>query len=150
MPKLRIENTPAVPAGWKYGQAHPSSWLESQSEEVNYLEVIHQLKLVGMVMTSDLTWHAHVQYTVGRINRILWQLTRFKQFGASREKLKTFYILKIRSILMFGSVCFHSSLSGELSQTLELQQKRSCAIILGQQYRSYDHATRQFRGADGK
>ena len=98
------------------------------------------VKLVGMVITSDLTWHAHVQYTVGRVNKILWQLTRFKQYGASRDKLKIFYILKIRSILMFGSVCFHSSLSGELSQTLELQQKRSFAIILGQHYRSYDHA----------
>ena len=42
---------------------------------------------------------------------------------------------------MFGSVCFHSSLSSELSQKLELQQKRSLAIILGPQYRSYSHAT---------
>ena len=140
MPQLRIENNPAVPAGWKFGQPRPSSRLESQDEDVNFIEVIHQLKLVGMVITSDLTWHAHVQYTVGRINKIIWQLTRFKQYGASQEKLKIFYILKIRSILMFRSVSFHSSLSSDLSQILELQQKRSFAIILGQQYRNYDHA----------
>ena len=41
---------------------------------------------------------------------------------------------------MFGSVCFHSSLSSDLSQKLELQQKKSFAIILGNQYRSYQHA----------
>ena len=41
---------------------------------------------------------------------------------------------------MFGSVCFHSSLSQELSQKLELQQRRSLAVILGSQYRSYRHA----------
>ena len=34
---------------------------------------------------------------------------------------------------MFGAVCFHSSLSKELSERLELQQKRSLAVILGYQ-----------------
>ena len=41
---------------------------------------------------------------------------------------------------MFGSVCFHSSLTQELSQKLELQQRRSLAVILGSKYRSYRHA----------
>ena len=41
---------------------------------------------------------------------------------------------------MFASVCFHSSLTSELSQKLELQQKRSLAVILGSRYRSYSQA----------
>ena len=41
---------------------------------------------------------------------------------------------------MFAAVVFHSSLTTELSQKLELQQKRSLAVILGTQYRSYNHA----------
>ena len=104
------------------------------------LEVIHSLKLVGLVVTSDLSWHSHIKYTVGRVNSKLWQLIRFKQLGAAEDKLVTFYILKIRSILMFGAVCFSSSLSSELSQTLELQQKRSLAIILGSRYKNYNNA----------
>ena len=114
---------------------------ELQLKDGSYLEVIYQLKLVGLVVTSELTWTAHVDYTVKRVNKVLWQLTRFKQIGATQDKLLTFYKLKIRSILMFGAVRFHSSLSIQLSQLLELQQKRSLAIILGSQYRSYDHAT---------
>ena len=106
----------------------------------DFLEVIYDLKLVGMVVTSDLTWHKHIEYTIKRVNSVIWQLTRFKQNGATQDKLKTFYVLKIRSILMFGSVCFHSSLSSELSHKLELQQKRSFAIMLGTRYRSYQHA----------
>ena len=51
----------------------------------NYLEVIYQLKLVGVMITSDMTWQAHVDYTVKRVNGKLWQLVRFKQLGASRE-----------------------------------------------------------------
>ena len=106
----------------------------------NYLEVIYQLKLVGLVITSELSWEEHVQYTVSRVNKIIWQLSRFKKLGASRDKLITFYVLKIRSILMFAAVCFHSSLNNELSHKLELQQKRCLAVILGPQYRSYANA----------
>ena len=113
---------------------------ELQLEEGSFLEVIYQLKLVGLVITSELTWSAHVDYTVNRVNKVLWQLTRFKQLGAAQDKLITFYKLKIRSILMFGAVCFHSSLTIQQSQQLELQQRRSLAIILGSQYGSYEHA----------
>ena len=48
-------------------------------EEGTYLEVIYELKLVGLVVTSDLTWTAHVDYTVARVNRVVWQLTRFRR-----------------------------------------------------------------------
>ena len=41
---------------------------------------------------------------------------------------------------MFGAVCFHSSLTIQQSQLLELQQRRSLVIILGSQYRNYDYA----------
>ena len=109
------------------------------SDGVN-LEVIYQLKLVGIVISSELTWNEHVDYTVSRVNGVLWQLVRFKNLGAPTDKLILFYILKIRSILMFGSPCFHSSLTQELSQKLELQQKRSLAVILGSQYRNYRNA----------
>ena len=41
---------------------------------------------------------------------------------------------------MFGSVCFHSSITNDQSQRLELQQKRSLACILGSNYCSYSKA----------
>ena len=113
---------------------------ELSVEKDTYLEVIYSLKLVGLVITSDLCWQAHVNYTITRVNKVLWQLTRFKQLGASTEKLVVFYILKIRCILMFGSACFHSALTSEQRERLELQQKRSLAIILSSNYRNYEHA----------
>ena len=64
----------------------------------------------------------------------MWQLLRLKQMSAPKEKLIEFYILKIRSILMFGAVCFHSSLTAEQSQLLERQQLSCLATILGSEY----------------
>ena len=44
---------------------------------------------------------------------------------------------------MFGAVCFHSSLTLEQRNCLELQIKRSLVIILGSNYRSYSQARSQ-------
>ena len=41
-------------------------------EEGSYLEVIYKLKLVDLVITSDLRWEEHVIYTIGRVNKTLW------------------------------------------------------------------------------
>jgi hypothetical protein len=114
----------------------PSLYLEKDSN----LEVIYQLKLVGIIITSDLSWQGHMDYTLSRVNKSIWQLVRFKQLGAPREKLITLYTLKIRSILMFGAICFHSSLTLEQSAKLELQQKRCLAVILGTDYINYSNA----------
>ena len=109
-------------------------------KEGEYLEVIYSLKLVGIFTNSELTWNDHIEYTVKRVNSVIWQLTRFKRVGADRDSLIKFYILEIISIIMFGAICFHSSLTQEDSRKLELQQKRSLACILGLEYRSYSHA----------
>ena len=92
------------------------------------------------MLTNDLSWGMHIDYTIKRVNKVIWQLIRFKQIGAPRDKLITFYILKIRSILMFGSVCFHSALTQEQRRMLEVQQKKCFIIILGTQYQSYQKA----------
>ena len=33
-------------------------------EEGEFLEVVYELKLVGLVVTSCLTWEEHIKYTV--------------------------------------------------------------------------------------
>ena len=70
----------------------------------------------------------------------MWQITWLKRLGALQEKVITLYILKVRSVLMFGAVTFHSSPTQELSRKLELQQKKALEIILGSQYNSYNNA----------
>ena len=41
---------------------------------------------------------------------------------------------------MFGAICFHASLNLDQRHQLELQQKRSLIIILGNDYKSYNQA----------
>ena len=84
------------------------------------MEVIYELKLVGLVITSDNTWTADIDYTVTRVKCVLCQLSRFRRLGASQDKLVIFNILKIRSTLMFGAMCYHSALTKELSHRIKL------------------------------
>ena len=62
---------------------------ELSVKEGTNLDVIYSMKLVGMMVTSKLNlgWQSHVDYTVTRINKVLWQLVRFKQLGGDREKI---------------------------------------------------------------
>ena len=115
---------------------------EPSVEEGTNLDVIYSMKLVGMMISSNLNlgWQSHVDYTVTRINKVLWQLVRFKQLGGDRDKLVKFYILKVRSILMLGAACYHSALSKEQSEKLEMQQKKCLIIILGRDYSCYESA----------
>ena len=94
---------------------------------------------MGLVLTCDLLWKADIYYTIKRVDGVLWQLKRFWNLGTPTNKLIKFFILKISLILMVGSICFHSSLIQELSQKLELHQRRSLEVIFGSQYRSCRH-----------
>ena len=67
-------------------------------------------------------------------------LIRFKKLGAPPEKLLSVYLLKIRTLLEFASPCFHSSLTVDQSNQLEVTQKKALAIIYGNRYTSYGAA----------
>jgi hypothetical protein len=41
---------------------------EISIDGITPLEVIYSLKLVGLLITSDMTWNAHIDYTTKRIN----------------------------------------------------------------------------------
>ena len=42
-----------------------------KTQDGDFLEVIYKLKLVELVVTSDMTWQEHVNYPVGRFNKAL-------------------------------------------------------------------------------
>ena len=101
---------------------------------------MYQTKLVGMIVCSSLSWGPHVEYTVNIANRKLWLLVRFKNHGGSEKQLLTLYHLKIRSILEFGAPAFHSGLTIQEANDLEMIQKKAFSIILGPKFKNYSSA----------
>ena len=107
------------------------------------LEVIYETRLLGVIISSDLTWTAHVNYITSSATKKLWTLVRFKSLGATQPQLVAVYLTRVRSILEFAVPVFHSSLTADQSRKIEMVQKKALAIIMDRKYTSYDHVLLQ-------
>ena len=107
------------------------------------LEVIYETRLLGVTITSNLSWQAHVDDISKRATNKLWVLVRFKTLGGSIPQLLQVYQTRVRSTLEFASPVFHSGLTIEQSKKLEMVQKKAFAVILGKSYVSYKRALAQ-------
>ena len=106
----------------------------------DYLEVIYETQLLGITLTSDLSWSTHVDNITRRATKTLWVLIRFKQLGGTRDQLSLVYQTRIRSVLEFAAPVFHGNLTCDQSRQIESTQKKALAIILGSEYVCYESA----------
>ena len=56
------------------------------------LEVVEELKLLGVILTSNQSWHAQADYMCQRAYSRIWMLRRLKPLGANHEELIDVYI----------------------------------------------------------
>ena len=67
-------------------------------------------------------------------------ITKLKYIGVGRGDLIDIYILFIRSVVEYCAVVWHSRLTRELSDSLEIVQKTCLRVILGDDYEGYSAA----------
>ena len=106
------------------------------------IKLVEETKLLGVVISSNLSWKANTEYIVKRCNSKIWVVRRLKKLGADDEDLLEVYFKQIRSIIEFGAPVWNSSLTGEDISQLERIQKTVLHIILGEKYNSYISALR--------
>ena len=104
------------------------------------MDVIYETKLLGVIISSNLSWSPQVDYITSRATKNLWILVRFKSLGASTLQLLQVYLTRVRSTLEFAAPVFHSGLTKEQSRKIEMCQKKALAIIMGNRYTSYTFA----------
>ena len=98
------------------------------------------MKLLGVIITSDLKWHKNTEHITKKAYSRLWLVKRLKQMGASRSSLIDIYTKHVRSVLEFAAVVWNSSLTQENIITIERVQKSAFSVILGRKYNSYEEA----------
>ena len=104
------------------------------------LEVVEELRLLGVVVTSNLNWQAHVDYMCSKAFARLWMIRRLKPLGASIDELVEVYQTQIRCLLEFAVAAWNSGLSKAQINQLERVQKCALAIILQEDYLTYSNA----------
>ena len=132
--KLNLTKTKIIPFNFtrKY-QFEPNFILENTT-----LEVVHETKLLGLIVSSDCRWDKNTKDIIQKGNGRLWFLRRLKLLGASRSTLTDIYKLFCRSVVEYCAPVWSGSLSKRNSQDIERVQKNAFRIIFGLAYSSYD------------
>jgi hypothetical protein len=110
------------------------------SIEGKEIEVVEELKLLGVKITNDLKWNNNTEYITGRAYKKLWMIRRLKLNGASNMELRDIYCKHVRSVLEYAAVVWHPGLTLENTTSIERVQKSALAIILGKEYEGYSKA----------
>ena len=101
------------------------------------LELVEQVKLLGIIITSDMKWHANTAYLCEKGYGRLWMIRNLKRLGASRSELLEVYEKQCRSVLELAVPVWTAGLTSGDVVALERVQKSVCAIILGREYNGY-------------
>ena len=112
------------------------------------LEVVDELRLLGLIVRSDMKWHSNTENMVARGNKKLWMLRRLKSHGAENVDLVDVYVKQIRSLLELAAPAWQGAITQ--SERLDLERVQKCAlhIIMGEEYESYRNALKQLNLED--
>ena len=109
------------------------------------LEVVEEIKLLGVIIRSDLSWEANTNFICSKGYKRLWILRNLKKMHASNEQLIDMYIKQCQSILELAVPVWSAGITKCQSEQIERVQKTAMSIILGNERpMSYRDAFKEF------
>ena len=104
------------------------------------IEIISETKLLGIIVTDDLTWDKNTIFLTNKANARMRLLHCLAGFSVPLKDLVIVFILFIRSVLEQSCQVWHSSLTLQNTMDLERVQKHALKVILKSEYLSYENA----------
>ena len=86
-------------------------------------------KILGVTISSDLTWNRHVDNIVSKACKRLYMLYQLKRAGIAQTDLVRIYISVIRPILEYACPVWSTNIPLYLSDKIEMVQKRAMRAI---------------------
>ena len=108
----------------------------------NDLEVVDEVRLLGLILRSDMKWTSNTKNLVSKANKKLWIIRRLKYLGANVTDLLDIYMKQVRSILELAVPAWSGSITLAEQIDIERVQKSAAHIILGEDYLNYKNALR--------
>ena len=109
------------------------------------IEVVHEFKLLGTWITSDLSWNKNTTYITKRAYGRLQLLHKAAKFTKSKRDLKNIYTTFIRPVLEQSSIVWHSGLTDDNVKDIERVQKAAVRVIMGSDFTDYQHALSELK-----
>ena len=97
--------------------------------EVIPVEVVKHAKLLGVILSDDLTLNMHVDSIVKKAAKRVYMLYQLKRAGIRQTDLVNVYISGVRPVLEYACPVWHTNLPKYLSDNIEMIQKRALKSI---------------------
>ena len=123
-----------------FNQCRSLDFMPTLTLEGNEIEVVEEMKILGVIITSDMKFSKNSEYIIERAFKRVWMLRRLKNLGASNENLVDVYIKQVRSVLELAVPVWHSSLTVADKVGIERVQRAALQVILGLDYHDYASA----------
>ncbi len=133
--KLGINSTKTKEILIIFGQDNSLPFIDHNG---GFIERVNQSKLLGVIISSDLKWDAHVHYINSKATKRIHYLRELKRSGLSQSHLPHMYLALVRSVFEYACQVWSTGLTKELCQTLESIQKRAFKIVVPKE--SYQNA----------
>ena len=104
------------------------------------LEQVDHTKLLGTIVSSDLSWWRNTQFIIQKAYKRLEIIKKLYEFDVPIFDLVNIYTLYVRSVLEFNSCVWHFNITQEETHDIERVQKNSLKLILKEKYISYENA----------
>ena len=95
----------------------------------NTIERVTQAKVLGVTISADLSWNAHVDAIVCKARKRVFIIYQLKRAGISQSDLLRIYVSVIRPVMEYACQVWHTSLPDYLSDNIETIQKRCLRTI---------------------
>ena len=93
------------------------------------LEIVDSFQLLGITLSSDLSWNIHVSNITARASKRLYALRILKRHGIPAKNLIAIFCSFIRPVLEYASQVWHSFLPLMLSDQIEHIRKRALKTV---------------------
>ena len=104
----------------------------------NFLEVKKKMKILGVILTSDLRWEANTEHICKKAYKNMWVLRWMKSLKMDAFTILDYYYKEVRVHLELAVPVWHSGLTIKQSRDIERVQRVAISIIFGQADFSYD------------
>ena len=105
------------------------------------LERVTSAKLLGLTISSNLTWNEHISEVIKKASKRLYFLVLLKRSRVPRHDMSTFYTVCIRSVLTYAAPAFFYALPKYLKDELVGVEKRAMSIICPGDHRTSEHCS---------
>ena len=76
------------------------------------IERVTQAKILGVTISSDLSWNAHVDEIVAKARKVVYVIYQLKRDGINQIDLVRIYVYVIRPVVEYACPVWHTNLSG--------------------------------------